>query len=443
MENERLSFWAKNRVVFKAIIIGILTLLLLIPTAMIRQLIVEREGRQEEASIEISSKWSGKQTLTGPILSIPYTESFKDQAGNVKTIIKYAHVLPEKLSITGELFPEKRNRSIFEIVVYNSKLTYSGFFNPINADILNIPKANFLPERAFISFGISDLRGIEDQINFKWNSNSINFNPGLETADVISSGINTKVHIDLSDSGKKQYNFSFDLNLKGSQTLYFVPVGKITEVNVQSKWNSPSFDGAFLPDTRTIDDNGFKASWKVLNMNRNYPQHWTESSFKIDESAFGINLLMPMDGYQKASRSVKYALLLIALTFMIFFFIEIMNNKLLHPFQYILVGLALCIFYSLLLSFSEHLNFNLAYILSAVLTIGLIYLYTLSILSDKKLSFLIGGVLFVLYGFIFTIIQLEDYALLMGTIGLFIALALVMYYSRKIDWYHTAVRGKQ
>ena len=440
MENDKLSFWARNRVVFKAIIIGILTLLLLIPTVMIRQLIVEREGRQEEAAAEISSKWSGKQILTGPVLSIPYLENYKDEAGNVKAVVKYAHILPEQLNVSGELFPEKRNRSIFEIVVYKSQLKFSGYFNTITPGMLNVPKASFMPEKAFITFGISDLRGIEEQITFKWNNSSLNFNPGVETTDVVQSGINTRVKINLSDSLTSRYDFSFDLNLKGSQTLYFVPIGKITEVNINSKWKSPGFDGAFLPDTRTIDDKGFKASWKVLNMNRNYPQYWTESTYKVDDSSFGINLLMPMDGYQKASRSLKYAILLIALTFMIFFFIEIMNNKLLHPFQYILVGLALSIFYTLLLSFSEHMTFNLAYILAAVLTMGLIFLYTRSILVDKKLSLLIGSVLFILYAFIFTIIQLEDYALLMGSIGLFVALAIIMFYSRKIDWYHTGIK---
>jgi inner membrane protein len=440
MENDKLSFWAKNRVVFKAILIGILILLLLIPTAMIRQLIVEREGRQEEAANEISSKWSGKQTLTGPILSIPYFENYKDEAGNVKSVVKYVHILPEQLNISGELFPEKRYRSIFEIVVYKSQLKISGYFNSFTAELINMQQGKLMPEKAFITFGINDLRGIEDQITLHWNNSNLNFNPGVETTDVVQSGINVRVKIDLSDSMNRRYNFSFDLKLKGSQTLYFVPVGKITEVNINSKWNSPGFDGAFLPDTRTIDDKGFKAKWKVLNMNRNYPQHWSESTYKIDDSAFGINLLMPMDGYQKASRSLKYAILLIALTFMIFFFIEIMNNKLLHPFQYILVGLALSIFYSLLLSFSEHMSFNLAYILSAVLTMALIFLYTRSILDDKKLTFLIGSVLFILYAFIFTIIQLEDYALLMGSIGLFIALALIMYYSRKIDWFHTGIK---
>jgi inner membrane protein len=441
MENEKISFWTRNRLIFKAIIIGILTLLLLIPTVMIRQIIREREDRQEEAGNEISSKWSGKQTLTGPVLSIPYTENYKDEAGNVKSVVKYLHILPEKLVVTGELFPEKRYRSIFEIVVYNSKLKYSGYFPQINSEIINVSKTNLLPEKAFISFGISDLRGIEDQINFKWNNNSLSFNPGVETNDVIQSGINTRLPVNLSDSFTKQYNFSFDLNLKGSQRLYFVPVGKITEVNISSKWNSPGFDGAFLPDNRNIDDKGFTASWKVLNMNRNYPQYWLESSYKIEDSAFGINLLMPMDNYQKSTRSVKYAILLISLTFMIFFFIEIKNTKLLHPFHYILVGLALCIFYTLLVSFSEHINFNLAYIIAALLTIGMIYLYSSSILKDRKLSFLIVSVLFILYGFIFTIIQLEDYALLMGSIGLFTALALIMFYSRKIDWYHTGLKG--
>jgi inner membrane protein len=443
MENEKLSFWARNKIVFKAALIFILTLLLLIPTVMIRQLVNERQDRRDEVASEISTKWSGKQTLAGPILSIPYYEKTKDEEGNYKDVLKYVHILPDHLLIKGELFPEKRHRTIFEIVVYNSKLSFSGSFCNIKPEALNVAREKLMMDKAVISFGISDLRGIEEQINFKWNNNNYNFNPGVANTDVVTSGINVPISVIAPDTSQTIYNFSFDLNLKGSEALYFVPVGKITEINIASKWTTPSFDGAFLPDTSKVSEKGFTADWKVLNMNRNYPQQWKENAYSVEESAFGLSLLMPMDGYQKSMRSVKYAILLISLTFMIFFFIEILNNKQLHPFQYILVGLALCIFYSLLLSFSEHMNFNFAYILAGVLTIGLIYLYTRSILKDTKLSLLIGAVLFILYGFIFTIIQLEDYALLMGSIGLFIALALIMYYSRKIDWYHTGIKTRQ
>ena len=201
-----------------------------------------------------------------------------------------------------------------------------------------------------------------------------------------------------------------------------------------SNWNTPSFDGAFLPDKRDINTSGFNASWKILHLNRNYPQSWLNNSFSVNNSAFGINLLLPIDNYTKTDRSIKYAILFIALTFLIFFFLELLNNKSVHPLQYILIGFALCLFYVLLLSISEHINYTLSYIIASVMTIGLITWYSLSILHDKKLSFLVGGNLVLLYSFIFTIIQLEDFSLLMGSIGLFLILALVMYFSKKINW---------
>ena len=236
--------------------------------------------------------------------------------------------------------------------------------------------------------------------------------------------------------GKSSYHFAFDLVLKGSQQLYFAPVGRETKVKIQSKWATPSFDGAFLPDNRTISDAGFTADWKVLHLNRNYPQSWTGARNGIIESAFGVNLLLPTDHYKKSIRTVKYAFILIALTFLIFFFMEILNGRLVHPFQYILVGMALCIFYTLLLSFSEHLNFNIAYTLAAAMTVGMVTFYAKTIFETWQLAALVGGILTILYLFVFTIVQLNDYALLIGSLGLFGVLGIVMYLSRKIDWYN-------
>ena len=265
------------------------------------------------------------------------------------------------------------------------------------------------------------------------------FNAGIETTDVFEAGVHTMVPIaPVSASSQNSYTFEFGLELKGSSLLHFTPVGRETKVKIHSNWTNPSFRGAFLPDTRKITEKDFNAEWKVLHLNRKYPQMWKDNQFShaLGESAFGVNLLLPSDHYAKSDRTVKYSFVLIALTFMVFFFMEILNKKKVHPFQYILVGLALCIFYSLLLSFAEHFNFDKAYWIAAVMTIALIGMYTIAIFKDKKYALLVTGILVVLYMFVFVVVRLQDYSLLIGSLGLFTALATVMYLSRQIDWYN-------
>lgn len=424
----------KQNLWLKGLIIGGLIFLLLIPTFLIDELVVERKNRQQEAFREISSKWAETQTVTGPIVSIPYLEYFKDTNNTIRTIKRYMHFLPDQLNITGDMQPEKRYRGIYEIVVYSSKLHFSGKFTNLLESDPSIAKDRILYNEAFASFGLSDLRGIKDNVALDWGKDNYSFNSGIATSDVLKSGISVPVRLNPADSSLRSISFSMNLHLRGSQFLYFTPIGKETQVEIHSNWSTPSFDGAFLPDSRKVDLNGFTAHWKVLHLNRNYPQQWLNSGFSVGGSAFGVNLLLKVDNYTKTERSIKYAILFIGLTFLIFFFLEQLNRKLIHPVQYILVGFALCLFYTLLLSISEHIQYNLAYLVSSVMTIGLITWYSRSVLKDRKLSLLVGGNLLVLYGFIFTIIQVEDYALLMGSIGLFIILALVMHFSRKIDW---------
>jgi inner membrane protein len=219
-------------------------------------------------------------------------------------------------------------------------------------------------------------------------------------------------------------------------------MGKVTDINMNSNWSNPSFNGAFLPDTHKVDHNGFVANWNVLHLNRNFPQIWTSSHQTIEGSAFGVDLLLPVDNYQKSYRAIRYAILFIGFTFLVFFFIEVLNKIFIHPVQYILVGIALIVFYTLLLAISEHIRFNYAFVLSAVATLLLIGGYIRAILKSWKLTGLITGILSVLYSFIFVIIQLQDYALLIGSIGVFIILALTMYFSRKIDWYNLSLGTK-
>jgi inner membrane protein len=428
----------KHNIFFKIFVIVAIGLLLLIPTSMIKTLIFERETTSQAAIREVSSKWGEEQTLSGPIVTVPfyrYVKQFSksDSTEKIVQIKDYIHFLPDELNIAGDIEPEKRHRGIYEIVVYNSSIDLSGVFNNIDFKDLNIPMENILFDKAFISIGISDLRGIEKQIDLTWDDRLYLFNPGTVTNNVLRSGINARIPIQVSDSAS--YPFSFSLDLKGSQLLYFVPVGKVTNITMNSSWNNPSFNGAFLPDSRQVNDSGFSANWNVLHLNRNFPQMWIGSKQNISTSSFGVDLLLPVDNYQKSMRSIKYAILFVSLTFMVFFFVEVLNKKFIHPIQYILVGLALVVFYSLLLSFSEHMRYNLAFIISALLTLLLIGGYVKAILKSMKLAQLITGILLILYGFIFVIIQLQDYSLLIGSIGIFLILGLVMYFSRKIDWY--------
>jgi len=413
--------------------------MLLIPTSMIEDLIGERETTQNNAIFEVSSKWGEAQTISGPFITIPFTSyvkeiSSKDSSEKIVMLKEYLHIMPTELNVSGDINPEKRKRSIYEIVVYNSKLEISGVFNKLDFASLDIDPKNIQFDKAEFVVGINDLRGIEEQVNLNWNNKSVSFNSGVSSTDVVQSGINALLALDPQDSSS--YKFNLTLNLKGSQLLYFTPVGKVTDINMVSAWPNPSFNGAFLPDDHDISDTGFTAKWNVLHLNRNYPQIWASSQYNIGGSSFGIDLLLPVDNYQKSYRSLRYAILFIGLTFLVFFFIEVMNKVFIHPVQYILVGVALVVFYTLLLSISEHLKYNGAFIISAISTLGLIAGYVKAILKSGKLTLLISGILTILYTFIFVIIQLQDYALLIGSIGIFIILGMVMYFSRKIDWYH-------
>ena len=423
--------------------IVIIGLLLLIPRNMIKELIHERQQRQTDAIYDVSSKWGYEQTITGPVLAIPYTETTyigQEKEKRYRKVIrgtKYLYVLPEELKITGDLRPQKRHRGIYEIAVYNSNLKIEGRFDKLNFDELGIPRRNMLFDRAVLLLGISDLRGIQNQVKVQWDNKTLSFNPGTVTKDVIASGVNTSVPMMANDSTPGvPHNFTINLNLNGSQKLFFVPVGKTTDIKLTSNWPNPSFKGAFLPDNQEVSKDGFKAHWNVLHLNRNFPQQWTGPTKELNRWDFGVNLLIPVDHYQKSLRAVKYAILFIVLTFMVFFFVEVTRKVFIHPVQYILVGSALIIFFTLLVSISEQTNFNFAYIISALATLALVTAYVKSILKSNQLAGLIGGILAILYTFIFIIIQLQDYALLIGSIGLFIILALVMYFSRKIDWYN-------
>jgi inner membrane protein len=419
------SFFKRNVYGIKAILIGVLVLLLLIPANMIMGIINERERRQYEATGEVSAKWGDAQTITGPVIVIPYIT----KPGETSIAV----FLPDKLTINGELLPEIRKRGIYQVAVYNSHLQINGSFSALDVASLNIPLANLLVKDAYLAVGVTDMRGIGNQALVQWNAQTYTFNPGTSNV-ILPNGMQTRIPLAFKDDSLSGGTFSISLDLRGSGQVSFSPVGKTTEVNINSNWTHPSFDGAFLPNQHNVHAKGFKASWQVSHLNRNFPQSWKGADNDLHTADFGVKLFLPVDGYQQSTRAVKYAILIIGLSFLVFYFIELLQRYSVHPLQYILIGLALCIFYTLLIALAEQLDFTIAYAIAALLTLGLVTAYTASVFHSYRTASGIGGILLILYSFIYVIIRSDDQALLMGSLGLFIILAIVMYFSRKIKW---------
>jgi inner membrane protein len=366
---------------------------------------------------------------------VPYT--YLQAKANDEGYTEYraiAHFLPEELNLDASLIPEIRYRGIYKMPVYESRVCIKGFFQRPDFQKSDATPKEILWDEAYFTMGISDLRGIKDSVHIRINNASGSVEPGVADNDLFTKGITFKTVL-LQTTDK--ISFEMDFTVKGSASFYAEPLGKNTNVTMRSTWSNPSFSGAFLPAERNIGKDGFEAKWIVTHLNRNFPQQWIGKKFDTKDSGFGVDLFMPVDHYQKSMRSAKYAILFIALNFIVFLFIEISNKKRIHPFQYSLVAFALLLFYTLLVSIGEHIGFNGAFALSAIAVTGLISWYSYSIIERLKPALLITALQAGLYMFLFTILQLQDYALLTGSIGLFVILALIMYGSRKIKWYNT------
>lgn len=421
---------AFENIFVKISFIVILILLLIVPTFMVESLINERNQRQQESVQEVSDKHALPQQISGPVLTIPYLIPLDKAKGT--SVSGLFHVLPEELNISGEMNPEKRTRGMYETVVYGSSIHIDGAFDHIDLEAANLKKEYLQLSKAYLTIGLSDLKGVTKQVSIKLDNQTYMFQPGVRSSQVIDRGMHAYCKL---DSALKRTQFSFDLALNGTEYLRFVPIGKETRVELTSSWKDPSFSGNFLPTRRKVTEDGFTANWSILSMNRDFPQSWIGDKYSIDSASFGVDLDLGVDVYQKTMRVAKYAILFIVLTFMVFFFVEIMNRILIHPIQYTLVGISLVVFYVLLLAFSEQIAFGWAYFLAATMTILLVCLYAKTLLKTWALSGLLGGILTLLYVFIFIIIQMQDYALLFGSIGIFLILAITMFFSRKIDWF--------
>lgn len=432
METKGIQQFMNSYSVKMVIVMG-LAVLLLIPSILIQDIIRERIALSKEVKAELSKQWGLNQVVSGPVLNVPFTIT-ESVIGNQPESERHgiAHFLPETLRMDGKLNPEIRARGIYKVVVYEGNLALKGSFSQPSISDLDIQDARFNWEAAYFTIGISDMRGIKNLPELSINGQKFQVEPGVADTDLFDSGITVKAGgVDFT----RPFSFDMRLDLNGSDDFSVEALGKTSEVAMKSVWTEPGFTGNFLPANRNVTTEGFSADWHITHLNRNFPQQWVDKKFNTHDAKLGVQLLIPIDHYQKSMRSVKYAILFIALNFIIFIFIEMKSKTRIHPFQYLLVALALLIFYVLLTSMGEQIGFNLAYLISAVAVTMLISWYSFTILRNFRMVSWVTLLQLGLYLFLFTILQLQDYALLAGSIGLFVILALVMQASKQIKWY--------
>ncbi|HEV3393232.1 MAG TPA: cell envelope integrity protein CreD [Chthoniobacterales bacterium] len=445
------SFGKRYRTVIKLIGVGALVLLLLIPLGMITGVLSDRLQRRNEAVYDITSSWGREQNLIGPVLMIPYQYRFKTvkevpgKDGKVEkreveeTASAWAYFLPEMLNVAGDAETQKLKRGIYEAAVFRAQVKLSGRFAAPDFGALKIDIKDVQWKDALVSIAINDLRGTREGLMLDWGGMRRPLLPGSQVP-----GYTTGATAALGD-GKPinaPVEFSIPIDFNGSEGIYFAPFGVQNEAVLKSNWPDPAFRGAFLPAERSVRDNGFDARWKVSYYGRSYPQSWTSQTGNerfttqaVSQSMFGTQFLSVLDAYRYVERSIKYGVLFLVLVFTTFFLFEVTARQKIHPFQYLMVGAALCLFYLLLLSISEFIGFGLAYLVAAAASTILITWYCRFFLGGGARTLMIGAGLAGVYTFLYITLRQQDYALLMGAIALFILLSVVMYVTRKIDWY--------
>ena len=428
MESLKIKF--SQSLTLKMTAIAILTLILLFPAMMIRNLITERQERSRETVQKIYDKWSRPQTLCAPLLLVPYTIAKIDRDSILYYEARTLHLTPKELKIDVKLTPEKRYYGIYRAILYRSYIHFTGNFSGLANLKMDNCEIHF--EKAQIAIGITDLKGVTQNPDMKINNITREATVGGEMQ--LASGAMKNLIVNLKDEILPDIiKFDCTMQLNGSSAISFIPIGQNTVVTVNGQWQSPSFIGEFSPES-TVDKEQFSATWHILSFNREIPDMWSDTkTAKLAENSFGVNLIEPVDHYQQNMRSVKYALMFIALTFTVFFFVEIITKKRITVFQYVLVGIALILFYSLLLSFSEQIGFGWAYLLASIATISMIAIYFYSLIKQNLATLILAGIMIVLYAFLYMILQVEDSALLLGSIFLFVILGIIMFVSNKIQ----------
>jgi inner membrane protein len=435
---DRLGFALRNSQGLRLVSVAFLALLLQIPISMISGLVGERESRRQGVVEEVSAKWGRVQAISGPALVVPYTHRWTEISGGQqisRTETRHAVFLPETLGVRGSIDTQTRERGIFSVPVYTLGLTVAGEFARPDVRQLAIDPVDVSWERAQLAVGISDARAIQQEIAVSWNGAPIAFLPGTGAFPDAGAGLHAEVGL---PEGLQRLDFSFPLSLNGSLGVYLTPFGRNTTVELDADYGHPSFQGNWLPTERQVSAASFRASWSIPFLGRNYPQAWKgEAGMRetIEGSRFGVELANPVDHYRMAERSVKYAFLFVLLTFASIWLVEVLAGVRVHPIQYLMLGGALCMFYLLELSLSEHLGFTAAYTIASISVIGMVAAYSVVVLRNARRALVVGAGVALLYVHLYVLLTNEDYALLAGAVGLFAILGAIMYVTRRIDWY--------
>lgn len=462
--------------IVKLAIMFILVLLLLIPLSWVEGLIRERKQRYERVGEEIAMKWGRQQVVNGPVMAIPVEErqsrvtinedGTREQVSHTRR--DWIMLLPSEVDVSGDVSPETLKRGIYESVVYLTELRITGRFGALDMAKFALENSMVKWNEAKLVFGISDLKGLSTAPSLNWGGHTL----ALTTADQALNLFEQNLVADIALDGEAGVEQAFDihLQLRGSQSLNFLPLATQTSIQLSGNWPSPSFNGAFLPDERTVGDTAFDARWSIPGFSRKQPQQWRGDAGRIysfsgislnSEEAYGygypmpasetsrggtvaastdwdmvqVNFLPEVNHYQKTTRVAKYGILVVLLTFASLFFTEIIKKQRIHLVQYVLIGAAMVLFYSLLLAISEHLGFNLAYFIAALATTGLIASFIKAITRQTQTALVFGAILGACYGFIYVLMQLKDFSLVVGTVGVFAILAALMYFSTRINWF--------
>ncbi len=430
----------------RVIMVGLLTLVLLIPLQYVKSLIAERASLQEGVANEMAQKWGGNVYFYGPVLKVPYktvTETeVTDQVTKKVTVQRfattdYAFFFPEKLEIDAHAKTEPKYRNNYETAVFDAQMNFKGNYIAPDFNSKNIAPEDIDWEKASILINTNNLKSIKGAVNIDFNGKQYAFEPVAREDETDTVATLETPALSIKEAFTGAMPFKLTINYDGSKQIGIVPIGKLTEAKMTSNWASPSFDGNFLPESKTVTEKGFTANWKVSHLNRPFVQQYFTVLPNLGRYAFNVNFHIPVDQYQQNERAAKYGFLVIGLTFLIFFLIQSISKMSIHIFQYGMIGLALIMFYTLLISITEHSSFRLAYFIAGTAVVIMIGTYSVSILKNKKFPLFIAGSLTALYSFIYIIIQLESYALLAGSIGLFLILGAVMYVYRTIDWNNT------
>lgn len=432
----------------KAMVIGFLILLLLIPLSNMEDLVSERVAMRQEAAARVADSWGGMQTTAGVLLSIPVetTRLVVEQTAlgreTQRTEIdrEVFYVLPDTLVVNAIADPETRPVGLYDTPVYTARVQISGeFVNQEFASLLvDKPDRQVKWNEARLMVLNSESRALRAVDDVRVAGQSLRV-----AADSYAglAGVSTPVPESALRTGAT-IPFQLRLTLTGSTSLTFLPLARKADITLKSAWPHPRFEGAPAPLQPQIGDQGFSAHWSVLEINRNFGQVWSDKqslggvpvAAAFAQNRVGATFYEPVDIYQRNYRAVHYAAMLIGITFLTFFLWEHVAGLAIHAMQYLMVGMALALFYLLLLALSEHVVFDVAYAISSAALVGLITAYLTGVLRSMKLAFGAGAGLATLYALLYWILRSEDYSLLMGALLLFGVLAVLMLATRKIDW---------